>query len=111
MNFDIRRREKESIIILDLNGRLIVGEPSVRVREAINQEMRALDNVFDDVRQKASDLLARMRERLEEQQSVFELPEIEFEADEDPDPLFDSRRGYLDQLARYKRFQGKAPGG
>jgi|SRR5579885_1948272 len=39
MNFDIRRNEKEGIVILDLKGRLIVGEPSVRVREAINQEV------------------------------------------------------------------------
>jgi len=30
-------------------------------------------------------------------------------ADDDPDPLYDSRRGYLDQLQAYKRFQGKSP--
>ncbi len=39
MNFEIRRREREGISILDLKGRLIVGEPSVRLREAINQEV------------------------------------------------------------------------
>jgi anti-sigma B factor antagonist len=39
MNFDIHRSEKEGIVILALKGRLIVGEPSVRVREAINQEI------------------------------------------------------------------------
>ena len=39
MNFDIRKNEKEGIVILDLKGRLIVGEPSVRLREAINQEV------------------------------------------------------------------------
>jgi anti-sigma B factor antagonist len=39
MNFEIRKREKEGITILDLNGRLIVGEPSVRLREVINQEV------------------------------------------------------------------------
>ncbi len=39
MNFEIHTREKEGIIILDLKGRLIVGEPSVRLRESINQEV------------------------------------------------------------------------
>lgn len=39
MNFEIHSREKEGIIILDLKGRLIVGEPSVRLRESINQEV------------------------------------------------------------------------
>jgi anti-sigma B factor antagonist len=39
MNFEITKREKEGITILDLKGRLIVGEPSVRVRESINQEV------------------------------------------------------------------------
>jgi anti-sigma B factor antagonist len=38
MNFEIRRREKEAVVILDLQGRLVVGEPSQRLREAINQE-------------------------------------------------------------------------
>ena len=36
---DIRRREKEAIVIFDLKGRLIVGEPSVRLREAITGEV------------------------------------------------------------------------
>jgi hypothetical protein len=30
-----------------------------------------------------------------------------FDADEDPDPLFDSRRSYIDQIDRYKRHQSK----
>ena len=30
-----------------------------------------------------------------------------FDADEDPDPLFDSRRSYIEQIDRYKRHQGK----
>lgn len=39
INFEIRRREKEGVVCLDLKGRLVVGEPSVRLREAINQEV------------------------------------------------------------------------
>jgi hypothetical protein len=30
------------------------------------------------------------------------------EGDDDPDPLFDSRRDYVTQIDRYKEFQGKA---
>jgi hypothetical protein len=30
-----------------------------------------------------------------------------FEADEDPDPLYDSRRSYVEQVDRYKAHQGK----
>ncbi len=44
MNFEIHSREKEGIIILDLKGRLIVGEPSVRLRESINQEVAQAKN-------------------------------------------------------------------
>ena len=38
-NFEIRAREKEGVTILDLNGRLVVGDPSVRLREAINNDV------------------------------------------------------------------------
>ena len=43
-----------------------------------------------------------------------ELPEVgtfpwpkPAEADEDPAPLFDSRRDYVEQIGAYKRHQGK----
>lgn len=39
MNLEIRRREKEGIVILDVHGRLIVGEPATRMRETITQEV------------------------------------------------------------------------
>jgi anti-sigma B factor antagonist len=39
MNFEIRKREKEGVVILDLQGRLVVGEPSQRLREVTNQEI------------------------------------------------------------------------
>lgn len=77
----------------------------------INAEVRALGDVFAQVEQKTAALFYRMRQRLEEQQPVFKPPKIEFAADEDSNPLLDSRRDYLDQLASYKRFQGKAPEG
>ncbi|SRR5258708_2254231 len=39
MHLEIQRREKEDIAILDMKGRLIVGEPATRLRETINQEV------------------------------------------------------------------------
>jgi anti-sigma B factor antagonist len=38
MNLDIHKREKEGVTILDLKGRLIVGEPSVRLREKLGEQ-------------------------------------------------------------------------
>lgn len=37
-SFDIHKREKEGITILDLRGRLVVGEPSLRLRERLTEE-------------------------------------------------------------------------
>lgn len=36
MALEIRRREKEGVVILDLSGPLTVGEPASRVREALH---------------------------------------------------------------------------
>jgi len=41
MSFEIRRREREGIIILDLEGRLTAGEESARLREALRELTRA----------------------------------------------------------------------
>jgi anti-anti-sigma factor len=38
-HLEIHRREKEGISILDLKGRLTVGEPSGRIREKVNEEI------------------------------------------------------------------------
>jgi len=38
ITLDIHKREKEGIIILDLKRRLVVGDPSVRLREKLSEE-------------------------------------------------------------------------
>lgn len=38
ITLEIHRREKEGITLLDLKGRLVVGEPSVRLREKLTEE-------------------------------------------------------------------------
>jgi anti-sigma B factor antagonist len=37
-NLEIQKREKEGITILDLKGRLVVGDPSVRLREKLAEQ-------------------------------------------------------------------------
>lgn len=37
-HLEIQRREKEGIVILDLKGRLIVGEPATLLRDTIKEE-------------------------------------------------------------------------
>jgi anti-sigma B factor antagonist len=44
MALDIEQREREGIIILDLNGRLIVGEPVAGLRERIRELSEAGSN-------------------------------------------------------------------
>ena len=39
IHLEIDRREKEGIVILDLKGRLVVGDPSVRLREKVGAEI------------------------------------------------------------------------
>jgi anti-sigma B factor antagonist len=39
MNMEIQRREREGITILDLKGRLAVGEPCTLLRENINEQI------------------------------------------------------------------------
>jgi anti-anti-sigma factor len=38
ITLEIQRREREGIVILDLKGRLVVGEPSLKLREKITEE-------------------------------------------------------------------------
>jgi anti-sigma B factor antagonist len=39
LNLDIHKREKEGVSILDLKGRLVVGEPAGRLREKVTEEI------------------------------------------------------------------------
>jgi anti-sigma B factor antagonist len=39
IHLEIDRREREGIVILDLKGRLVVGDPSVRLREKVVAEI------------------------------------------------------------------------
>jgi len=46
-HLEIQRREREGIAILDLNGRLIVGEPCTLLREKVTEEVaRGVTNII-----------------------------------------------------------------
>jgi hypothetical protein len=84
----------------------------VRTRHA--EEIEALQRRHQELDLARADLWARMEEELEsdparqgiENELDHYWPEPH-EPDEDPDPLFDSKRSYLEQMRRYKQHQGK----
>ena len=39
VHLEIDRREKEGIVVLDLKGRLVVGDPSLKLREKVGAEI------------------------------------------------------------------------
>jgi hypothetical protein len=64
--------------------------------EALRQRAQeAFDSIAADLEERRDEILANMGK-------------IEPDGDEDDDPLFDSKRGYVEQVDRYKRHQGKA---
>jgi anti-sigma B factor antagonist len=51
-HLDIQRREREGIAILDLNGRLIVGEPCTILRDKVTEEVAGgVTNIILDLKQ------------------------------------------------------------
>ena len=72
-----------------------------RVQEELEELSEQVGSVFADIR----DDLEAERPDL----SQWQWPEPS-EPNEDPDPLFDSRRGYVEQIDRYKQHQGKPTG-
>jgi hypothetical protein len=70
--------------------------------QKLEAELADLSNRISLYRGRVNERLSELAPNIED----IEWPEP-FEADEDPDPLFDSRRGYVDQIDRYKEFQDR----
>jgi hypothetical protein len=69
-----------------------------------------MSELVSDLQDQAQPLIETMRQELEAEApdvDSYDWPEPE-DADEDDDPLYDSSRGYLEQLDRYHEHQGKA---
>jgi hypothetical protein len=82
-------------------------------------EVTQIESEYQDIRRRLGDWRERARALYEKIEAEIEdgipdLDQVEWpeggEGDEDPDPLFDSRRNYVEQIDRYKRFQGKPTG-
>ena len=91
-------------------------ETTTEARDAYRDEIAALRADWQQIRaaieawtDRAKPIWQAITDRLE--QNRPQLNDIkwclEFIADEHPDPLYDSTRGYLEQVDRYKRHQGK----
>jgi hypothetical protein len=77
--------------------------------ECILEDLAGVEERFRDLSGQVEVIFDQIEEDLEAEQpdlSDWEWPEPS-EPNEDPDPLFDSRRSYLEQIDRYKRHQGK----
>lgn len=70
--------------------------------EKLSSELADLSNRISLYRERANQRLSELAPYIDE----IEWPEPS-EADEDPDPLFDSQRDYVEQIDRYKEFQDR----
>ncbi|MGA3063962.1 MAG: hypothetical protein ABSD90_12180 [Methylocystis sp.] len=76
------------------------------LRQQIEAEAKELDADLSNLNETIRDeLMERARPILDD----LEMPEPD-DADEWEEPLFDSSRGYVEQIDAYKRFQGKPTG-
>src|SRR5262249_40895137 len=85
-------------------------ETEVNELEKEYQKIREqFEGKMQSIQKRTAKLWHSIRDDLEKQKLTIDgsdIPEAEF-ADELPDPLLDSERNYFEQLAVYKKFQGK----
>jgi hypothetical protein len=98
---DVHARDADELAVLE-EQRVAIGAEIARMRERIETLEAALKT-------KARPLFDTIADELETEApgvNDYDWPEPK-DGDEDPDPLFDSSRNYMDQLARYRGHQGK----
>jgi hypothetical protein len=79
--------------------------------DELRADWREIVAKIEGWRERANPVWQAVRDRLvQDHPSLDAVEPPEFSADEDPDPLFDSTRTYLEQIDRYKRHQGKGDG-
>jgi hypothetical protein len=93
-----------------------VREVTTAAQDAYRDDIDALTNdwrrIVEQIRawsERAKPTWRAIQETIEANCPVLDGTEWcpDFAADEDPDPLFDSTRSYVEQIDRYKRHQGK----
>jgi hypothetical protein len=77
--------------------------------DALDDEKQALEALVREWEAKAAPVWSAISTDLVLAANELDEPEWPEPApcDDDPDPLFDGRRGYIEQMDRYKRHQGK----
>jgi gas vesicle protein len=86
-----------------------ISDEAEALRAEIEEKQEKLQAKIEAWEERAEPTWQAIAESLNEQApdvDSFEWPEPD-EGDEDEDPLYDSRRGYVEQIDRYKEFQGK----
>ena len=80
----------------------------------LNPELKQIKDRYDDAYEAIRDSFDELQKTIAEELEA-EAPDPELvdwpapeEGDEDDDPLFDSTRGYVEQIDRFKRHQGKS---
>lgn len=115
--YDVTLRSRTTEVAREINGKLSVintevhaeHEPSI---EALRVEWRAIQNSIENWKERAEvvwQAITRALEAKAPKLSSIAWPEPA-EGREDPEPLFDSRRSYLEQMEVYKRHQGHVTG-
>jgi hypothetical protein len=108
---DVELRAELSAINQDVERHHAEALERLRVQwQAIQQRVRAERQAWND---RAGQVWQSMTKALNARApdiAAVTWPEP-IPGDEDPEPLFDSRRDYLEQMAVYKRHQGRAPAG
>jgi hypothetical protein len=91
-------------------------EITTKAREAFRDEIAALRADWQQIgaaikawNKRAKPVWQAITDTIEQNQPQIDDIDWcpEYTADEDPDPLYDSTRDYLDQIGRYKQHQGK----
>jgi hypothetical protein len=85
-------------------------EKRQRIVEVIEDMRNRIDEMEGELEAEAQPVFDAIKQEMEAERpsaDAYDWPEPE-EGNEDPDPLFDSRRSYFDQLARYREHQGRS---
>lgn len=115
--YDVTLRSRTAAVAREINRKLAVINSEVHAEheasiEALRVEWQAIQNSIEEWKERAQDVWLAITRALEARAPKFNSiawPEAA-EGREDPEPLFDSRRSYLEQMEVYKRHQGHLAG-
>jgi hypothetical protein len=98
---EVYGRHRDSITLLEAERERIAAEA-----ERVYEHIAAMEEAFAARARPVLDAIEADLQAEAPDADDYEWPEAE-EGDEDDDPLFDSTRGYVEQVERYREHQGK----